>query len=109
MDVGEAEIGPLGLLGPPRPRPQSLEQRIYNSKNTYYERLFQSQQGWHSSERMIWPWVSYLASVLSVAYDDFEASVAAARDTVRNKQQRVANTFLNRRDRSFVAAPSSEL
>ncbi len=67
----------------------SLEQRIYDSKNTYYQRLYDSQQGWHSGEHTIWPWVSYVASVLSVAYDDFEASVAAARDAVGTKQERV--------------------
>jgi hypothetical protein len=33
--------------------------------------------------------VSYLASILSIAYADFEASVAAARETAGNKQARV--------------------
>lgn len=72
----------------------SLEQRIYDSKNTYYQRLYDSQQGWHTAEHTIWPWVSYLASVLSVAYDDFEASVAAARESVGNKQDRVRRYIL---------------
>jgi Fic family protein len=72
----------------------SLEQRIYDSKNTYYQRLYDSQQGWHEGEHTIWPWVSYLASILSVAYDDFEASVAAADDTIGNKQERVRRHIL---------------
>lgn len=79
----------------------SLEQRIYDSKNTYYQRLFESQQGWHGSEHTIWPWVSYLASILSVAYDDFEASVAAARDTVGNKQQQVRKYILEQAPPEF--------
>jgi Fic family protein len=72
----------------------SLEQRIYDSKNTYYQRLYNSQQDWHTGQHSIWPWVSYLASILSLAYDDFEASLAAARDTVGNKQERVRKYVL---------------
>jgi Fic family protein len=79
----------------------SLEQRIYDSKNTYYERLYDSQQGWHTGEHTIWPWVSYLASILSAAYEDFEASVAAARDTVGNKQERVRKHILEQAPREF--------
>jgi Fic family protein len=79
----------------------SLEQRIYDSKNSYYQRLFESQQGWHTSEHTIWPWVSYLASILSVAYDDFEASVASARDSVGNKQERVRRYILEQAPSEF--------
>lgn len=73
----------------------SLEQRIYDSKNTYYQRLYESQQGWHTGEHTIWPWVSYLASILSLAYDDFEESVAAAANVTGNKQQRVREYILD--------------
>jgi Fic family protein len=79
----------------------SLEQRIYDSKNTYYQRLFDSQQDWHTGEHTIWPWVSYLARVLSIAYDDFEASVASARDTVGNKQERARQYILKQAPQDF--------
>ena len=79
----------------------SLEQRVYESKNTYYQRLYDSQQGWHTGEHTIWPWVSYLASILSVAYDDFEASVAEARDMVGNKQERVRRYILEQAPPEF--------
>jgi Fic family protein len=79
----------------------SLEQRIYDSKNTYYQRLYDSQQDWHIGEHTIWPWVSYLASVLSVAYDDFESSVATARDTVGNKQERVRKYIVEQASPEF--------
>jgi Fic family protein len=79
----------------------SLEQRIYDSKNTYYQRLYDSQQGWHTGRHSIWPWVSYLASILSLAYDDFEASLAAARDTVGNKQERVRKYVLEQAPPKF--------
>ncbi len=79
----------------------SLEQRIYDSKNTYYQRLYDSQQGWHTGQHTIWPWVSYLASILSLAYDDFEASLAAARDIVGSKQERVRRYILEQAPPEF--------
>ena len=79
----------------------SLEQRIYDSKNTYYSRLYESQQGWHSGEHTIWPWVSYLATILAGAYDDFESRVAAARSTVGSKQERVRRHILEQAPPEF--------
>jgi len=67
----------------------SIEQRVYESKNTYYASLYESQQGWHAGEHTIWPWTSYLASVLAAAYDDFEQLVAGARRPQGSKQDRV--------------------
>lgn len=79
----------------------SLEQRIYESKNTYYQRLYESQQGWHTSEHTIWPWISYLASILAGAYDDFEQRVALARDTTGSKQDRVRDHILEQAPAEF--------
>jgi Fic family protein len=79
----------------------SLEERIYDSKNTYYARLFESQQGWHTREHTIWPWVGYLGSILSGAYDDFEQRVAAARATGGNKQDRARAYILEQAPVSF--------
>jgi Fic family protein len=79
----------------------SLEQRIYESKNTYYERLYESQQGWHTGDHTIWPWISYLATTLAGAYDDFEARVAAARHTVGTKQDRVRQHVLKQAPAQF--------
>lgn len=79
----------------------SLEQRIYESKNTYYQRLYLSQQGWHTGEHTIWPWVSYLATILAGAYDDFEERVADARDSVGSKQDRVRHHILHQAPSEF--------
>lgn len=79
----------------------SLEQRIYESKNTYYARLYESQQGWHDEEHTIWPWVEYLASILSGAYDDFEQRVAAAQEVGGNKQDRVRAYILRQAPTPF--------
>lgn len=79
----------------------SLEQRIYQSQNTYYQRLHESQQRWHAGEHTIWPWVSYLATILAGAYDDFEERVASARDTVGSKQDRVRRYVLEQAPVAF--------
>jgi len=79
----------------------SLEQRIYESKNTYYQALFESQRGWHSGEHTIWPWVSYLASVLAAAYEDFEQRVARERESAGNKQDRVREYVLQQAPAEF--------
>jgi hypothetical protein len=31
----------------------SIEQRVYDSKNSYYASLYESQQGWHKSRRSL--------------------------------------------------------
>jgi len=67
----------------------SIEQRIFESKNTYYNRLYQSQRGWQDGRHDIWPWTSYLPQVLRGAYDDFERRVAAATEEPGSKQDRV--------------------
>lgn len=79
----------------------SIERRIYDSKNTYYARLYESQQGWHSGEHTIWPWIGYLASILSGAYDDFEHRVVAARGAAGSKQDRARAYILEQAPASF--------
>jgi Fic family protein len=79
----------------------SLEQRMYESKNTYYQALYDSQQGWHTRARTIWPWVSYLVSVLAAAYEDFEQRVAVARDTAGSKQDHVRDYILRQAPAEF--------
>jgi Fic family protein len=73
----------------------SLEQRIYESKNTYYASLFEAQREWHDGRHSIWPWTSYIARVLADAYDTFEQRVAAAGEIVGSKQDRVREYVLH--------------
>lgn len=79
----------------------SIEQRIFESKNTYYDRLYQSQRDWHEGEHDIWPWTSYLAQVLAGAYDDFEERVAAAGDEPGSKQDLVRDYILKQAPPEF--------
>ncbi len=79
----------------------SLEQRIYDSKHTYYDRLARSQKGWHSGEHTIWPWVKYLASILASAYEELEKRVADASRSGENKQDRVRRYILEQAPPDF--------
>lgn len=79
----------------------SIEQRIFESKSTYYQRLYESQRGWHEGQHDIWPWTSYLARVLAGAYDDFEDRVASAADETGSKQDRVRNYVLTQAPTEF--------
>jgi len=79
----------------------SIEERIFESKHTYYERLYESQRGWHQGEHDIWPWTSYLAHVLAGAYGDFERRVAAAEEEAGSKQDRVRNHILHQAPPEF--------
>lgn len=67
----------------------SVEQRIYESKNAYYEALRQGQVDWHEATHDLWPWMSYLAGVLALSYDDFEARLAGARSASGMTKQEI--------------------
>jgi Fic family protein len=73
----------------------SIEQRIYESRHTYYASLYESQRQWHDGHHTIWPWTSYLAQVLADAYDNFEQRVAAAGEITGSKQDRVREYVLH--------------
>ncbi len=73
----------------------SIEQRIFESKNTYYDRLYESQRAWHEGKHDIWPWTTYLARILAGAYADFERRVTAADGETGSKQDRVREFILS--------------
>jgi len=79
----------------------SIEQRIFESKRSYYASLYESQRDWHEGEHSIWPWTSYLASILAGAYDDFERRVAGAAQSTGSKQERVRDYILHQAPREF--------
>jgi Fic family protein len=72
----------------------SVEQRIYESKHTYYQALYESQRGWHQAEHTIWPWITYFSAILASAYEDFEKRVTAARSQSGSKRERVREHIL---------------
>lgn len=80
----------------------SLEQRIFESRNSYYEALRTSQRGWHESEHDVWPWTLYLLRIIDDAYGDLEARVVAARAlTGATKVQQVRHHVLEQARAEF--------
>ncbi len=73
----------------------SIEQRIFESKNSYYASLHESQRDWHEGEHDVWPWTSYLARILAGAYEDFEQRIVAAGEMTGSKQDRVRSYVLD--------------
>jgi Fic family protein len=73
----------------------SIEQRIFESKNSYYVSLYESQRDWHKGEHDVWPWISYLTRILAGAYEDFEQRVVAAGERTGSKQDRVRSYILD--------------
>ena len=53
----------------------SLEKLIENSKDTYYEVLQDSSNGWHDNENDYTPFIRYYLGVLQKAYGEFEERV----------------------------------
>ncbi len=57
----------------------SLEQRIYEAKNSYYLSLRESQTSWHEGGHDPWPWSLFFLRIVSGAYSDFEDRVVSGR------------------------------
>lgn len=53
----------------------SLERIIEESKESYYETLEKSSQGWHEGKHDVLPWLTYLWGTLLRAYKEFEERV----------------------------------
>ncbi len=53
----------------------SLERIVEDSKETYYEALHKSSQGWHQEEHDLRPWWNYFLGMVTAAYKDFEGRV----------------------------------
>lgn len=53
----------------------SLERIFEESKESYYETLEKSSQGWHEAHHNVMPWITYFWGVLLRAYKEFEGRV----------------------------------
>jgi Fic family protein len=87
---GEYEVG----------RYISLERIIEESKETYYEALESSSQGWHEGKHDPLPWMTYLWGVLIRAYREFEERVGGIR-TGRGAKTDLVEQAVSRRTRPF--------
>lgn len=55
----------------------SIERLIEESKETYYEVLYKSSQGWQEGKQTLKPWWEYSLGILIGAYQEFERRVGA--------------------------------
>jgi Fic family protein len=53
----------------------SLERLIEQTKESYYDTLYRSSQGWHESRHDPMPWIAYLLSVVHAAYNELAGRV----------------------------------
>ena len=78
----------------------SLERIVENTKETYYETLYKSSQGWHDARHDLRPWWGYFLGILTAAYGEFEDRVGritsargAKREMVRDAVRRLPARF----------------
>jgi Fic family protein len=57
----------------------SLERIVEQTKETYYETLNKSSQGWHQAKHDIVPWFNYFLTTVLGAYKEFEERAAVVR------------------------------
>jgi Fic family protein len=67
----------------------SLERLIEQSRETYYDTLYRSSQGWHENVHDPTPWVGYFLGVVRAAYDEFARDVGELREGRGMKTQLV--------------------
>lgn len=67
----------------------SLERIFEKTKESYYETLEASSQGWHEAEHDVNPWLNYFWGVLQRAYNDFEERVGHIGSGRGSKSQQV--------------------
>lgn len=67
----------------------SLEKLVEDSRESYYDALYQSSQGWHEAEHDLHPWTDYFLGTLLAAYETFEDRVGELRTQRGAKTQRI--------------------
>jgi Fic family protein len=83
----------------------SIEQRFFDSKNSYYVALRSSQSRWHEADHDLGPWISYLLRIIEDAYTDFEQRIAAGTELVgATKREQASNYILTQAPRRFRLA-----
>lgn len=67
----------------------SLERIVEDSKETYYDALYKSSQGWHEGQHDLRPWLNYFLGMLTAAYKEFESRVGTITGTRGAKREMV--------------------
>lgn len=73
----------------------SVEKVIEQSKETYYEALYQSSAGWHENENDYAPFVRYLLGTIVAAYREFSSRVQLLVTSGLSKPDRIRELIKN--------------
>ena len=74
----------------------SIEKKIEQTKEEYYEALFQSSQGWHENKNDYLPFIKYTLKILLAAYRDFSNRVQIWNKKPLTKPQRILEIVKNK-------------
>ncbi len=74
----------------------SIEKKIEQTKEAYYEALFVSSQGWHENRNDYLPFIKYMLGVLLAAYRDFNERVQIWNKKPLTKPQRIIEIIKNK-------------
>lgn len=74
----------------------SIEKKIEQTKEAYYDALLQSSQGWHENRNNYLPFIQYMLGVLLAAYRDFNDRVQIWNKKPLTKPQRVLEIIKNK-------------
>lgn len=72
-----------------------LERIVEESKETYYEALYKSSQGWHDAKHDLRPWWNYFLGMLTAAYKEFETRVGNITSARGAKREMVVRAVEN--------------
>jgi len=67
----------------------SLERVVEQSKETYYEMLNKSSQGWHEAKHDVIPWVNYFLGTALETYKEFEERAGSAKPSRGAKTENI--------------------
>jgi Fic family protein len=67
----------------------SLEKLIEKTKESYYDTLYVSSQGWHEGEHNLFPWLEYFLGIILAAYREFGERVGKVASYKGSKGQRI--------------------
>jgi len=71
----------------------SVERIVEESRESYYEALGASSQGWHEGDHDLRPWLDYFLGILLAAYREFEDRVGAVQSPKGAKRDLVMDSI----------------
>ncbi len=74
----------------------SIEKKIEETKEQYYDALLRSSQGWHENQNDYLPFIEYMLSILLASYRDFRERVQIWMRKPLTKPQRIADIIKNK-------------